>query len=254
MPEVVGTKIGIDVDPSPDLALKSFSVRYGPVIACREIALSVYPGEFVVVLGNNGAGKSSLLKGIMRLAQASGTATYCGKRELLEVAPHRLTGIGIGFVPEGRQVFESLTVEENLFVGANCVPRGRRRESVDQILNRFPILSRRIDQRAGTLSGGEQEILALARALVSGPRLCLLDEPSLGLAPRLVEEIFFQLKELASEGMSLLVAEQLAAVALGVADRGYVLEHGQVGIEGSAKDLLLNPSVRERYLGVTGRL
>jgi branched-chain amino acid transport system ATP-binding protein len=247
-------KMEINGDSVPDLILKSFSVRYGPVVACREIELSVYPGEFVVVLGNNGAGKSSLLKGVMRLAQASGTATYCGKQELLEVSPYRLSGIGIGFVPEGRQVFESLTVEENLFVGANCLPRGRRRESVNQILDRFPILSRRIDQRAGTLSGGEQEVLALARALVSGPRLCLLDEPSLGLAPRLVEEIFVQLKELASEGMSLLVAEQLAAVALEVADRGYVLEHGRVGIEGSAKELLFNPNVRERYLGVTGRL
>lgn len=236
----------------PLLEVRSLEVKYGQRTAVRDASLCVGAGEIVTLLGANGAGKSSLLKGIMRLAEASGRVDFDGV-SLLGQPSRALIKMGIAFVPEGRQVFPTLTVEENLFIGAASIPARRRREAVGIIIDEFPLLGLRRRQQAGTLSGGEQALLALARALVTNPRLCILDEPSLGLAPQLVEESFQQLRQLALAGMAVLVAEQLAAAALNVADRGYVLEQGQVRIEGDAYSLLVNPEVQQRYLGVVSK-
>jgi branched-chain amino acid transport system ATP-binding protein len=232
------------------LETRDLDVHYGAVAGLRQANLRIGEGQFVAVLGSNGAGKSSLLKGIMRLAKATGSVRF-DSRELLELPSHALIRAGIALVPEGRQVFSTLTVEENLLVGAQSLPRKKRRAAVEQMYDTFEVLKVRPGQQAGTLSGGQQQILAIARAIVSGPKMCLMDEPSLGLAPVLVEEVFHEIKRLSQSGMTLLVVEQLASVVLSVADRGYVLEHGQVRLDGTSSELRENPEVQRRYLGVS---
>lgn len=231
------------------LETRDLDVHYGAVAGLRRASIQVAEGQFVAVLGSNGAGKSSLLKGIMRLARATGSVRFAS-RELLGLPQHALIRAGIALVPEGRQVFSTLTVEENLFVGAQSLPRKERRAAVEQMYDTFEVLKARRSQQAGTLSGGQQQILAIGRAIVSGPKMCLMDEPSLGLAPIMVDEVFHEIKRLSDAGMTLLVVEQLAAAVLAVADRGYVLEHGQVRLDGTASDLRENPEVQRRYLGI----
>lgn len=230
------------------LELDGVRVKYGAVEALKGISLSVEDGEIVTLLGANGAGKTTTLRTISGLLRpAAGSLRYDG-RDLSEVAVHEIVGLGLGHVPEGRRVFQVMSVRENLEMGAY-----RRRGSLDQDLQRvfdlFPVLSERSGQLAGTLSGGEQQMLAIGRALMSRPRLLLLDEPSMGLAPLFVAKIFAIIGEINAAGTTVLLVEQNAAQALRLAARGYVLETGSITISAAAGDLLGDPRVREAYLG-----
>ena len=235
------------------LSLSQVEVHYGGIRALKGISLEVAAGELVALIGANGAGKTTTLRAIAGLAHASGGITFDGG-SLLGKQPHAIARSGIALVPEGRGVFAQLTVDENLAMGAyardNRAAIARDREHV---LELFPRLAERLAQTAGTLSGGEQQMLAIGRALLSRPRLLLLDEPSMGLAPLLVERIFEVIRRISAEGVTILLVEQNAHLALEVASRAYVLENGEVSLSGSAPDLLGNPQVQAAYLGMEGR-
>ena len=227
------------------LEVKGLEVRYGGIRAVKGIDLEVGEGELVCLIGANGAGKSSTLKAICRLAASSAsTMNYLGK-DIRTAAVHELPRRGLVMVPEGRGIFAQLTVEENLTMGAYA--RGRADPSAQY--ERFPRLKERRNQVAGTLSGGEQQMLALGRALMSEPKLLVLDEPSMGLAPMMVARIFELVAEIAKQGVTILLVEQNALAALELAGRGYVMESGEISLSGSSKELLFNPKVREAYLG-----
>jgi branched-chain amino acid transport system ATP-binding protein len=234
----------------PLLALEGVEARYGPVKALHGVSLSVGEGEIVAVLGANGAGKTTTLRAISGTVRRSGTIRFAGK-SIAGRSPEAVARLGIAHVPEGRGTLSELSVGENLRLGA--YPRRDRaaiREDEERILVNFPWLEDRRNQRAGTLSGVEQQMLALARALMLRPRLVLLDEPSLGLAPRIVAEIFRIVGELNErEGLTVLVVEQNANLALEAASRAYVLEVGRVALEGGSETLRRNESVRRSYLG-----
>jgi branched-chain amino acid transport system ATP-binding protein len=230
------------------LSVRSVRVAYGKVVALHGVSLSVESGELVSLVGANGAGKSTLMKVIMGLVPAAAGEVEFQGRSLLGRPTHEIVHLGIGYVPEGRGTLRELSVRENLRLGAFS----RRwddeaRADLDRVLDRFPVLAERIDQMAGTLSGGEQQMLVIARALMSRPRLMLLDEPSLGLAPMIAARIFEILGALNEQGVAVLLVEQNARAALRLAKRGYVLELGRVVAEGS--DLSDNRKVREAYLG-----
>ncbi len=232
------------------LTVDNTRVAYGNLVALDGVSLTVDEGEIVALVGTNGAGKSTLMAAIMGLVPvATGAVTFDGVR-VTGRPTHQMAALGIAYVPEGRGTLCELTVRENLLLGAYS----RRwdasaRADLDMVLSRFPVLSERLGQTAGTLSGGEQQMLVIGRALMSRPRLLLLDEPSLGLAPLIAERIFELIVELAREGVTVLLVEQNAHAALGLAHRGYVLEAGRIVLEGS--DLLTHPRVREAYLGDT---
>jgi branched-chain amino acid transport system ATP-binding protein len=232
------------------LELKDVHARYGPIRALHGVSLTVDEGEVVALLGANGAGKTTTLRSISGVARTAGEITFAGRR-IVRRAPEAIARLGISHVPEGRGLFSELTVWENLRMGAV----GRRlRASLDtetkRIFGYFPWMERRRDQHAATLSGGEQQMLALARALVSRPRLLMLDEPSLGLAPTVVGELFGIVRRLNEEqGLTVLVVEQNATVALDVASRAYVLEVGRVAVAGSSDELQRHEGVRKSYLG-----
>jgi branched-chain amino acid transport system ATP-binding protein len=232
------------------LELRGVEARYGAIKALHGISLTVGEGEVVALLGANGAGKTTTLRAVSGTVRHSGEIVFEGK-EIARGKADAVARAGIAHVPEGRGLFTQLTVWENLRMGAYV--RGERRtlrEEAARIFKYFPWLERRRDQQAGTLSGGEQQMLALARALVGRPRLLMLDEPSLGLAPTVVQEIFRTVKELnASDGLTVLVVEQNANVALDAAARAYVLEVGQVAIEGDSAELRRHEGVRKSYLG-----
>lgn len=230
------------------LQLEGVSVRYGMVPAVAGVDLQVAPGEWVVVIGANGAGKTSLLRGVMGLAQTSGKILWQGMR-LDRLPPWHRSALGIGYVPEGRGIFADLTVEENLRLGGYRLGRQALREGLDQVYAILPLLAERRRQLAGTLSGGEQQLLALGRALVSRPRLLLVDEPSWGLMPKMVAQVFATLAQLHREGMGILMVEQNARKALVYAQRGYVLELGRVALQGPAVELRRHPRVLEAYIG-----
>jgi branched-chain amino acid transport system ATP-binding protein len=234
----------------PLLALEGVEARYGPVKALHGVSLNIGEGEIVAVLGANGAGKTTTLRAISGTVRRSGTIRFAGK-SIAGRSPEAVARLGIAHVPEGRGTLSELSVGENLRLGA--YPRRDRaaiREDEERILVNFPWLEDRRSQRAGTLSGGEQQMLALARALMLRPRLMLLDEPSLGLAPRIVAEIFRIVGELNErEGLTVLVVEQNANLALDAASRAYVLEVGRVALEGGSDTLRRNESVRRSYLG-----
>jgi branched-chain amino acid transport system ATP-binding protein len=233
----------------PLLELRGVAARYGPLQALHGIELSVGEGEIVAVLGANGAGKTTTLRAISATVRASGEIVFSGKR--LPRRPEAVARAGIAHVPEGRGTFAQLSVEENLRLGAH-VRRDRAGVKADyeRALERFPILAERRGQAAGSLSGGEQQQLALARALMQRPRLLLLDEPSLGLAPRVVADFFRVVGELnEEEGLSVLVVEQNASLALASSSRAYVLEVGRVAVAGKSVDLQRHESVRRSYLG-----
>ena len=218
--------------------------RYGEVRALHGVSLAVEEGQIVSVLGPNGAGKTTTLRAVSGTVRTTGSIVYAGKR--IGRSPEAAARGGIAHVPEGRGTFVELTVWENLRLGAYTV----RRPDLDDALAYFPWLADRRDQQAGTLSGGEQQMLALARALVSRPRLLLLDEPSLGLAPRVVREIFAIVRRLNEErGLTVLVVEQNAAVALDSSHAGYVLEAGRVALAGTSRELRADESIRRSYLG-----
>lgn len=232
------------------LEVNGLRVSYGGIQAVRGITFHVNEGEMVALIGANGAGKSSTLRALSRLLDpVGGSVRYRGK-ELLALPPHRLVGEGIALVPEGRGVFPRMSSLENLRMGAYA--RNNKTEienDLEQVLVHFPRLKERAQQLAGTLSGGEQQMLAIGRAMMSKPRLLLLDEPSMGLAPIMVQKIFEVICAVASEGMTILLVEQNAKLALEVSQRGYVMESGEITLTNESKALLIDPKVRASYLG-----
>jgi branched-chain amino acid transport system ATP-binding protein len=230
------------------LELDDVRARYGPVHALHGVSLTVGEGEVVAVLGANGAGKTTTLRAISGTVSRSGAIDLDG--DPLRGGPERIARAGIAHVPEGRGTFVELTVEENLRLGAYARRGGRVQDDLQRVTRHFPWMSERKSQRAGTLSGGEQQMLALGRALMARPRLLLLDEPSLGLAPLVVRELFRIVRELnEQEGLTVLVVEQDARTALSVASRAYVLEVGRVVLAGTSEQLQGNESIRRSYLG-----
>jgi len=228
------------------LEVKGLEVHYGGIRAVKGIDLAVAEGELVCLIGANGAGKTTTLKAICRLIPSAGKIGYAGA-DISAAKVHELPRKGLVMVPEGRGIFPQLTVEENLAMGAYA--RGGSGGGTEKQYATFPRLKERRTQVAGTLSGGEQQMLAMARALMSEPKLLLLDEPSMGLAPMMVARIFEVVREIAARGVTILLVEQNARLALEVAHRGYVMESGIVSLSGSAQSLLDDPRVKEAYLG-----
>jgi branched-chain amino acid transport system ATP-binding protein len=224
---------------------------YGALRVLKGISLHVSPGEVVTIIGANGAGKTTLLKTIAGVLRPRAGKVFFDKREIGGVAAEKIVARGCCLVPEGRHVFPTLTVRENLLLGAYCRRGGRAELAglLEEACALFPILKERHRQLAGTLSGGQQQMLAIGRALMSRPRLLMLDEPSLGVAPLVVRDIYATLSALRRGGMTVLLVEQNARAALAVADRGYVLETGQIVLEGSSAELSANPEVQRAYLG-----
>jgi branched-chain amino acid transport system ATP-binding protein len=236
---------------APLLDINNLVVGYGLITALHGVSLRVEQGEIVTLIGSNGAGKTTLLRSISGLLRPrAGTITLHGLLPLHNLPPHEIVRAGVSHSPEGRQVFPNLTVRENLMLGAYL-----RRDKpgiaadIEKNYHLFPILRERRQQRAGTLSGGEQQMLAIARALMSRPKLLLLDEPSLGLAPLIVRKIFEIIRDIRAAGTTIFLVEQNAHLALAVADRGYVLQTGRILLEDNAKSLLANPEVQAAYLG-----
>jgi branched-chain amino acid transport system ATP-binding protein len=234
---------------APLLELQGVEARYGPIVALHGVSLAVEPGEVVALLGANGAGKTTTLRSVSGLVQKRGKVLYAGK-DVTRASADRLAKLGVAHVPEGRGILTELTVWENLRMGA-YVRRDRGvRADLERVAGLFPWMRERRGQEAGTLSGGEQQMLALARALVARPKLLMLDEPSLGLAPMVVQELFRVVTELnETEGLTVLVVEQNANIALDVSNRAYVLEVGRVAVEGSSQELRQHEGVRRSYLG-----
>jgi len=237
------------------LEVENLSVRYGAAEAVREVSFSVAEGEVVTLVGPNGAGKTTTLLALMNLLSATGTVRYLG-RDLFKRSPEALVGEGLLLVPEKRELFASMSVEDNLRLGAFARARrgeGGLKDDLTRIYSLFPRLEERRGQLAGTMSGGEQQMLAVGRALMGRPKLLMLDEPSLGLAPLIVKEIFEILVRLKGEGTTILLVEQNARAALELADRGFVLEAGEVALSGSAQELIEDARVMEAYLGLATR-
>ena len=235
----------------PILALADVSVAYGKVEAVRGVSLAMQPGSIVTVIGANGAGKTTLLNAIMGLLPASGDMTFTGTALDSYVIEERVA-LGLALVPERRELFGSMTVEDNLALGGFRATAVQRAQSLAQVFARFPRLEERRRQLAGTLSGGERQMLAMGRALMGRPRLLMLDEPSLGLAPLIVRDIFEIIVGLRKTGVSILLVEQNARAALQVADHAYVMELGEITAEGPAADLAADPRIVESYLGLGG--
>jgi branched-chain amino acid transport system ATP-binding protein len=233
---------------APALQVRGLCVSYGAIEAVKSIELEVRTGELVALIGANGAGKTSSLKAIAGLLPWSGSVEVFG-RETRGAPAHQLLGQGLALVPEGRGLFARMTVAENLQMGAFTRRDAGVAGDFEKMYERFPRLKERARQLAGTLSGGEQQMLAMARALMSRPRLLLLDEPSMGLAPILVERIFDVIREVSEGGISILLVEQNARLALQIAHRGYVMDSGQLSLSGPAASLLHDARVREAYLG-----
>lgn len=234
------------------LTIENLQAKYGDAIALHDVSLAISEGEITGILGSNGAGKSTLLKVIAgHLKPSSGAVRLDG--ELLNgMPPYKISDLGIALVPEGRRVFANLTVEDNLLVGGSSRrARSSRRQALDEVFGLFPRLAERRSQAAGTLSGGEQQMLAIGRALMLRPRIILLDEPSLGLAPIVTDLVFETIRIIGKTGVTMLLVEQNASLALSTADRGYVFEHGSVVLSGDQETLKSSPAVRAAYLGVT---
>ncbi len=244
---------------------EAVSVRYGHIHAVRDVSLIIEPGEIVSLLGPNGAGKSSLLRAFAGLQSPSSGQIWWNGQRLDLLTAHQIAHTGITLVPEGRKLFSTMTVQDNLMLGGythhaghlkdllggvgRLLKRASVQERLTNVFRLFPRLQERRRQMAGSLSGGEQQMLAMGRALMASPQLLLLDEPSIGLAPNLAREIFRLLDQLRSEGLTILLVEQDAHAALRIADRGYILETGHIVAEGSARELLASQSMRHAYLG-----
>lgn len=230
--------------------VRNLQVNYGKVKAVKGVSMSLDKGGIITLIGANGAGKSSILKAISGLVKtAGGEILYSGNR--IDGQPaHRIVGLGIVQVPEGRQLFKLMTVRENLRLGA-YLDRDRARISrgIDEVFDRFPVLREKQNQPAGKLSGGQQQMVAVGRALMAQPKVLLMDEPSLGLSPKLIEEVAGLISSLRASGLSIILVEQNANLALQLSDHGYVLETGSIALEGPSKDLLSNPEVARAYLG-----
>ena len=231
------------------LKVNDINVYYGSIHAIKGVSFEVHQGEVVTLIGANGAGKSTTLQTISGLLRSkTGSIEFLGEN-LGGVAPHKIVAKGLAHVPEGRRVFLQMTVEENLEMGAFTRPNSEIDSGIENVYERFPRLKERRKQIAGTLSGGEQQMLAMGRALMSSPKLLMLDEPSMGLAPLLVEQIFDIIRELHKAGTTILLVEQNAQMALSVADRGYVLETGKIVATGTGAELLEDEAVKKAYLG-----
>ena len=232
------------------LEVKNLSVSYGAIEAVKDISFTVNAGEIVSLIGANGAGKTTTLHTITGLVPAkSGSVMYNGV-DLLKTHYNKIVTLGMAHIPEGRHVFTRMSVEENLEMGAfSLKDQSDLKKDLDMVYGLFPRLKERRNQKAGTLSGGEQQMLAMGRALMSHPKTILMDEPSMGLSPKLVKEIFSIIRKLHEQGITILLVEQNAKMALSIADRAYVLETGRITMEGDAKELLNNEQVRKAYLG-----
>ena len=231
------------------LQVRGLEVHYGGICAVRGVDLDVAAGEKVALIGANGAGKTSALKAIARMLPARGAVRLDGA-DIADAPPHSLVGQGLALVPEGRGVFARLSVRENLEMGAYVrTDRAAIADDIERVFSLLPRLRERAGQTAGTLSGGEQQMLAIGRALMSRPRLLLLDEPSMGLSPIMVATVFDVIRTVAQEGVTLLLVEQNARLALSLCDRGYVMESGEITLNAPSAELLDNPAVRSAYLG-----
>lgn len=239
------------------LEVENISTYYGQIQALRELTLHVDQGEIVTIIGANGAGKTTLLNTISGLLHAREGRIRFGGQDITRLPAEQIVSLGISHVPERRQVFGALSVADNLLLGAyHRFRRGKRpdiQEDMDFVFQVFPVLKERLQQAAGTLSGGEQQMLAVGRGLMAHPRLLLLDEPSLGLAPLLVRELMRVVSYLRDQGTTVLLVEQNARAALKIADRGYVLETGRVTLEGTAEELISDERMQQAYLGVTSQ-
>ncbi|MFC5695315.1 ABC transporter ATP-binding protein [Pseudomonas sp. GCM10022186] len=231
------------------LTFDKVSTFYGKIQALHGVSVDVKKGEIVTLIGANGAGKSTLLMTLCGSPRAAGGSIRYEGEELVGKESYDIMRKSIAVVPEGRRVFARLTVEENLAMGGFFTAKGDFQEQMDKVLHLFPRLKERFEQRAGTMSGGEQQMLAIGRALMSKPKLLLLDEPSLGLAPIIIQQIFDIIEQLRRDGVTIFLVEQNANQALKLADRGYVLENGRIVMQGSGDDLLNDPKVRDAYLG-----
>ena len=230
------------------LKVESLSVNYGHIEALRDVSVEVRKGQICSIIGANGAGKSTLLKSISALVKpVKGKMTFCGK-ELPQKA-YKVVKEGVIHVPEGRRTFSGLTIEDNLLVGAYLADKRTIKEDLDKQYELFPILGERRNQFAGTLSGGEQQMLAVCRGLMSHPRILLLDEPSMGLAPIIVDQIYSLISRIKESGITILLVEQNAKMALSIADYAYVLENGRIKLQGTGAELLESDDVRKAYLG-----
>ena len=234
----------------PLLEVRDLVAGYGPIRALDGVSLDVEDGELVALIGANGAGKTTLLMAISGVVPPRGGSIRFAGTHLAAAKPHEIMRLGIGHAPEGRRIFPRLTVRENLELGGfTQTDRGRLARDIDEACGLFPVLGQRLDQLGGTLSGGEQQMLAIARALVGHPRLLLLDEPSLGLAPLIVAKVFEVIAALSARGIGVLLVEQNARAALKLANRGYVLETGRITLTGSGAELAADRRVRDAYLG-----
>ena len=235
---------------TPVFVIKNLNVCYGAIQALRDVSLEVNEGEIITLIGSNGAGKSTTLRAISGLIPAASGSISLGGKELTKASPTQIVRAGIVQVPEGRRIFTDMTVYENLLMGTYL--RGDKaqiRRDIESMYERFPILGKRKNQLAGTLSGGEQQMLAMSRALMARPKLLLLDEPSMGLSPVLVKEIFDLIQEINRAGTTILLVEQNANLALSIASHAYILETGQIAMSGDADELASSDAVRRAYLG-----
>ncbi|AWB09512.1 MAG: ABC transporter ATP-binding protein [Fervidicoccus fontis] len=232
------------------LKVNNIVLRYGGILALKGVSLEVNKGEIVALIGANGAGKTSVLKAIMAVEKVSSGEVYLDNVLLTGLSTDRIVSMGLCLVPEGRRIFTRMSVHENLLMGA-FLRKDKKgiQDDIEKVLALFPRLKERLNQKAGTLSGGEQQMLAIARGMMSRPKYLFLDEPSLGLAPVLVDEIFKIIKEINESGTSLLIVEQNAVKALKIANRGYVIETGNITISGTSEELLNSEHVRAAYLG-----
>ena len=235
----------------PLLEVADVEAGYGEALVLRGVSLTAFEAELVAIIGPNGAGKSTLLKVVYGLLRPTSGQVRYRTDDVTGVRPERLTRLGLNYVPQLGNVFPSLSIAENLLVGSVSLPRAERRPAVDDMYAQFPLLAERRRQRAGTLSGGQRKLLAIARALVTRPQALLLDEPSAGLSPQAVELVFDQLAEVKRRGIAIVMVEQNARRALSLADRGYVLDMGRNAYEGTGRSLLDDPKVTDLYLGST---
>lgn len=247
------------------LKVENASVAYGQITAVRDVSLQVNDGEIVTIIGSNGAGKTSLLNAVSGVIPLKSGDIWLDDKKISRMPSHKIVRLGLAYIPEGRHIFGAMSVKDNLTMGAysQCarkrlstlgyigwfLRRSDVQSNLETVFSLFPILQERLKQKAGNLSGGEQQMLAIGRALMSSPRMLLLDEPSLGLAPILVKEILKLIVRLRDAGLTIVLVEQDAAAALKIADRGYVMERGKITIEGTAKKLLGDDKVRQAYLG-----
>lgn len=231
------------------LDVKNVDAWYGPVQALRDVSVEVHTGEIVTLIGANGAGKSTLLMTIFGQPQAKQGHIYFDGKEITQTQTHQIAKLGLSQVPEGRRIFPAMTVEENLIMGTVPIGLQFADEDKEDMFNLFPRLRERRNQRAGTMSGGEQQMLAIARSIMGRPKMIMLDEPSLGLAPLIIADVFRALKEIAQSGRTIFLVEQNAKQALTLADRGYVLVNGVIKMQGTGEELLADPEVHRAYLG-----